>query len=395
MDNATIDNTNKWYMNTYAQFPIVITNGSRSIVFDDKDNAYIDFTSGIGVSSIGYGNEGLIKAIQDQAQKITHMSNLFYNEPGAELAKNICHLTKMNKVFFSNSGAEANEGAIKLARKYSFEKYGENRNTIITLKQSFHGRTITTLAATGQDHFHQSFFPFTEGFKYVIANDIEDLLSAVDDTVCGIMMEIIQGEGGVHPLEQSFVNEVARIAKEKDIAIIFDEVQCGVGRTGTFTGYETYNIEPDIITLAKGLGGGVPIGAFLCNEKMSDVLKPGDHGSTYGGNPLVCAAANEVIKQVTKEGFLDNVQAKGEKMKKIILGWNNDKIVEVRGQGLMIGIQLEANVDVKTVQKAALENGLLILSAGGNTIRLLPPLNITDNEMKIGLTILKDILRED
>lgn len=395
MKNTTIDYANKWYMNTYSQFPIIITRGSKSIVFDEKENAYIDFTSGIGVSAVGYGNPGLIKAIQDQAEKITHMSNLFYNEPGAKLAKRICELTKMNKVFFSNSGAEANEGAIKLARKYSFEKYGENRNTIITLKQSFHGRTITTLAATGQEHFHQSFFPFTEGFKYVKANDIEDLLSQVDESICGIMMESIQGEGGVCPLEDDFVKAVERIAKEKDIAIIFDEVQCGIGRTGTFLGYDHYQIQPDIITLAKGLGGGVPIGAFLCNEKMSKVLKPGDHGSTYGGNPLVCAAANEVINQVTADGFLEGVQTKGEKFKKTILGWNNDKIVEVRGKGLMIGIQMKPEVDIKALQKLALSHGLLILSAGGNTIRLLPPLNITDNEIKIGLIILKDILRED
>ncbi|HHX59924.1 MAG TPA: aspartate aminotransferase family protein [Epulopiscium sp.] len=395
MDNTTIDKANQWYINTYAQFPIIITRGSKSIVFDDKDNAYIDFTSGIGVSSVGYGNEALINAIKNQAEKITHMSNLFYTEQGPELAEKICRLTKMNKVFFSNSGAEANEGAIKLARKYSFEKYGDNRNVIITLKQSFHGRTITTLAATGQDHFHQSFFPFTEGFKYVKANDIEDLALQVDDTVCGIMMESVQGEGGVHPLNQAFVKEVGRIAKEKDIAIIFDEVQCGVGRTGTFLGCDNYDIEPDIITLAKGLGGGVPIGAFLCNEKMSAVLKPGDHGSTYGGNPLVCAAANEVLNQVTQDGFLEKVKINGDKIVQTILGWKNPKVVEVRGKGLMIGVQLKADIDVKEIQKKALENGLLILSAGGNTIRLLPPLNITDNEIKIGLTILKDILRED
>lgn len=395
MDNKTIDNVDKWYMDTYSQFPIIITRGSKSIVFDEKENAYIDFTSGIGVSSVGYGNQGLIKAIQEQAAKITHMSNLFYNELGAELAKNICKLTKMSKVFFANSGAEANEGAIKLARKYSFKKYGKGRHNIITLKQSFHGRTITTLAATGQEHFHQSFFPFTEGFKYAEPNNIEDLLSKIDDTVCGIMMESIQGEGGVYPLEEGFVKEVARIAKEKDIAIIFDEVQCGVGRTGAFLGYESYDIQPDIITLAKGLGGGVPIGAFLCNEKMSKVLQVGDHGSTYGGNPLVCAAANEVIKQVTQDGFLEDVQAKGEKIRKIILDWKNNKIVEIRGRGLMIGIQIKPEINVKELQQVALENGLLILSAGGNTIRLLPPLNITDNEIKIGLIILKDILRED
>lgn len=395
MQNTTIDKANQWYMSTYAQFPIVISKGSGSTVFDDKDNEYIDFTSGIGVSCMGYGNKGLINAIKNQAEKIIHMSNLFYNEPGARLAETICKLTKMKKVFFSNSGAEANEGAIKLARKYSLEKYGDNRNTILTLKQSFHGRTITTLAATGQDHFHQSFFPFTEGFKYVKANDIEDLLLQVDDSVCGIMMESIQGEGGVYPLDQDFVKEVGRIAAEKDIAIIFDEVQCGVGRTGAFLGCDHYEIEADIITLAKGLGGGVPIGAFLCNEKMSTVLKPGDHGSTYGGNPLVCAAANEVLNQITEDGFLDTVKAKGEKITHTILGWHNKKIIGVRGKGLMIGIQIEPNIEVKQIQQEALKKGLLILSAGGNTIRLLPPLNITDNEIEVGLTILKDILRED
>ncbi len=395
MQNTTISKANRWFINSYAQFPLVITKGSKSIVFDEKENAYIDFTSGIGVSSIGHGNKGLIKAIQDQAEKIAHISNLYYNEPAASLAEKICTLTNMSKVFFSNSGAEANEGAIKLARKYSFDKYGENRNTIISLKQSFHGRTITTLAATGQEHFHQSFFPFTEGFKYVKANDIEDLLSQVDHTVCGIMMEAVQGEGGVYPLSGEFVKEVERIAKDKDIAIIFDEVQCGVGRTGTFLGCEHYNIKPDIITLAKGLGGGVPIGAFLCNEKMSTVLGAGDHGSTYGGNPLVCAAAREVLNQVTEDGFLERVKAKGEKIIQTILDWNNPKVIQVRGKGLMVGIQMDAGIEVKQLQQKALDNGLLILSAGDNTIRLLPPLNITDNEIKIGLTILKDILRED
>ena len=392
MQEDIIKQSSQWTMNTYAPFPIVIDYGKGSMVFDKKGKAYIDFTSGIGVSSVGYGNEDLSLAITSQANKLTHISNLFYNEPAAQLAESLCKLTHMSRVFFSNSGAEANEGAIKVARKYSFDKYGAGRHTIITLKQSFHGRTITTLAATGQDHFHQSFFPFTEGFKYVKANDIDDLLSQVDGTVCGILMESIQGEGGVYPLNQEFVEKACEIAKEKDIAIIFDEVQCGIGRTGKFLGYNHYGIQPDIITLAKGLGGGVPIGAFLCNEKMSEVLKPGDHGSTYGGNPLVCAAAGEVIKQVTKDGFINEVKEKGDYIKKTILGWSNEKIVDVRGKGLMIGI--ETTMLAKPIQNAALEKGLLLLSAGTQTLRLLPPLTITYDEIDQGLVILKDILME-
>lgn len=392
MQASTINKANKWLMNTYAPFPIVVTHGKESIVFDENGKSYIDFTSGIGVSSLGYGNDKLIQAIENQAKKLTHISNIFYNQPAAELAEKICKLSNMSKVFFSNSGAEANEGAIKLARKYSYDKYGENRYNIITLQKSFHGRTITTLAATGQDHFHQSFFPFTEGFKYVKANDIDDLNSQIDDTVCAIMMESIQGEGGVNPLELEFVQEVERIAKEKDIVIIFDEVQCGIGRTGTFLGFEHYNIKPDIVTLAKGLGGGVPIGAVLCNEKMSTVLKPGDHGSTYGGNPLVCAVANEILNQVTEEGFIDKVKEKGIYIKEKIKEWDCKDIVEIRGKGLLIGIQV--NGDVKQLQNKALEKGLLILSAGGNTIRFLPPLVITTDEIDKGLTILKEILME-
>lgn len=383
----------QWVMGTYAPFPIVIKKGKGSMVWDQDGKEYIDFTSGIGVSSIGYGNKGLEKAVKKQAKKLMHISNLFYNEPAAKLAKKICELSKMSKVFFANSGAEANEGAIKLARKYSFDKYGENRHNIITLKQSFHGRTITTLAATGQDHFHQSFFPFTQGFKYVKANDIKDLLSKVDHSVCGILMESIQGEGGVNPLDEEFVQEVSRIAKEKNIAIIFDEVQCGIGRTGAFLGYNHYDLQPDIITLAKGFGGGVPIGAFLCNEKMSQVLKPGDHGSTYGGNPLVCAAANEVLDQVSKPGFINQVKVKGDYIKAAILAWDLKNIVEVRGRGLMIGIEMTDKI--KPIQDQAIEKGLLLLGAGSHTIRLLPPLTITYEEIDQGLAILKEILKED
>lgn len=389
---STIKKANRWLMNTYSPFPIVIMYGEGSTVFDDKCNRYIDFTSGIGVSSLGYGNEKLIEAIENQVTKITHISNLFYTQQASDLAEKVCKMSKMEKVFFSNSGAEANEAAIKIARKYSYDKYGKNRHTMITLTQSFHGRTITTLAATGQEHFHQSFFPFTEGFQYVKANDIDDLRAKVDDTICGIMMESIQGEGGVYPLSEEFVNEVVCLSKEKDIAIIFDEVQCGIGRTGKFLGYEHYNIEPDIVTLAKGLGGGVPIGAVLSNQKMSNVLTVGDHGSTYGGNPLVCAAANEVLEQVGQYGFLDNVAKKGEYIKDVISSWNLPNIIEIRGKGLMIGIEIKGSV--KTIQQEALNQGLLLLSAGGNTIRILPPLTINKAEIDEGLAILKQVLME-
>ena len=300
----------------------------------------------------------------------------------------------MSKVFFANSGAEANECAIKLARKYSFNKYGEGRGrgTILSLKQSFHGRTLATLTATGQDKFHNYFFPFPTGFNYVTANSINDLKEKLTSDVCAIMMEAIQGEGGVHPLDKDFVLATCKLAKEKDILIIFDEVQCGIARTGNLFGYNNFNVEPDIVTCAKGLGAGLPIGAVLCNENLSTTFQPGDHGSTFGGNPVVCAGAASVLNQLCNTNSYSEIIFKGKLIKETILNENLKIVKDVRGLGLMLGIEVDG--DSSIVQKKALENGLLVLTAGKNVVRLLPPLNISVEDVEAGLNILVKVLKE-
>ena len=296
----------------------------------------------------------------------------------------------MGKVFFANSGAEANEGMIKLARKYSFDKYGEGRNKIITLKQSFHGRTVTTLKATGQDKFHQYFFPFTEGFDYAAANDIEDMKRKIDDTTCAVMMEMIQGEGGVLPLDKEFVQATAEICKEKDILLLIDEVQTGIGRTGSLFCYEQYGVQPNIVSMAKGLGGGVPIGAVMADKKCQDVLGAGTHGTTFGGNPLCCAAANTVLDIVNKPEFLKSVQEKGEYLKKEILAIGSPKVKTVRGMGLMLGIVVDKDERAAMVSQL-MEKGVLVLTAGTEAIRLLPPLVITKEEMDEAIAVMREV----
>lgn len=291
---------------------------------------------------------------------------------------------------FANSGAEANEGMIKLARKYSFDKYGEGRNKIITLKQSFHGRTVTTLKATGQDKFHQYFFPFTEGFDYAAANDIEDMKRKIDDTTCAVMMEMIQGEGGVLPLDKEFVQATAEICKEKDILLLIDEVQTGIGRTGSLFCYEQYGVQPNIISMAKGLGGGVPIGAVMADKKCQDVLGAGTHGTTFGGNPLCCAAANTVLDIVNKPEFLKSVQEKGEYLKKEILAIGSPKVKTVRGMGLMLGIVVDKDERAAIVSQL-MEKGVLVLTAGTEAIRLLPPLVITKEEMDEAIAAMREV----
>lgn len=384
---------NKYLMNTYATLPIEISHGEGSYLFDKDNKKYIDFTSGIGVNSLGYNNEAWKNEIISQLNSFQHLSNIFVNNSTTDLAKKLCELSGMNKVFFANSGAEANECAIKLARKYSFNKYGKGRGTILSLKQSFHGRTLATLTATGQDKFHNYFFPFPTGFKYTTANSIDDLKENLTSDVCAIIMESIQGEGGVHPLDKNFVLETCKLAKEKDILVIFDEVQCGIARTGNLFGYNNFNIEPDIVTSAKGLGAGLPIGAVLCNEKLSTTFVPGDHGSTFGGNPVICAGASSVLNQLCNTESYNEIIFKGEFIKQTILNENLKIVKDVRGLGLMIGIEIDK--DSSTIQKKALENGLLVLTAGKNVIRLLPPLNITIEDVKAGVDILISILKEE
>ena len=329
-------------------------------------------------------------AIAKQAGKIGHTSNLFYTEPPARLAEILCKRTGMSSVFFANGGGEANEGMIKLARKYSFDKYGEGRNKIITLKQSFHGRTVTTLKATGQDKFHQYFFPFTEGFDYAAANDIEDMKRKIDDTTCAVMMEMIQGEGGVLPLDKEFVQATAEFCKEKDILLLIDEVQTGIGRTGSLFCYEQYGVQPNIISMAKGLGGGVPIGAVMADKKCQDVLGAGTHGTTFGGNPLCCAAANTVLDIVNKPEFLKSVQEKGEYLKKEILAIGSPKVKTVRGMGLMLGIVVDKDERAAMVSQL-MEKGVLVLTAGTEAIRLLPPLVITKEEMDEAIAAMREV----
>ena len=383
---------NKYLMNTYATLPIEISYGQGSYLFDKNNKKYIDFTSGIGVNSLGYNNTDWKNSIISQLNNFQHLSNIFTNASTVSLAKKLCDLSRMSKVFFSNSGAEANECAIKLARKYSFNKYGEGRGTILSLKQSFHGRTLATLTATGQDKFHNYFFPFPTGFNYVTANSIDDLQEKLTSDVCAIIMESIQGEGGVHPLNNEFVLATCKIAKEKDILIIFDEVQCGIARTGNLFGYNNFNVEPDIVTCAKGLGAGLPIGAVLCNENLSTTFQTGDHGSTFGGNPVICAGATSVLNQLSNTNSYSEIIFKGQLIKEAILNKNLKIVKDVRGLGLMLGIEIDG--DSSIVQEKALENGLLVLTAGKNVVRLLPPLNISVEDVKAGLKILVKVLKE-
>ena len=300
-----------YVVQTYGRNQVAIDHGHGATLWDTGGKEYIDFTSGIGVCSLGYANEAWAKAIYEQAMKVGHISNLFYTEPYAKLASKLVPAAGMAAAFFGNSGAEANEGMIKVARKYSYDKYGEGRAVIITLKNSFHGRTITTLKATGQDHFHEFFFPFTEGFRYAEANSMDSLMAAAGDDVCGVMMELIQGEGGVNPLNQDYVQAVAKLCAERDWLLLVDEVQTGVGRTGSMFAYQQFGIQPDVISFAKGIAGGLPFGGFMTNEKCRAVLKAGDHGSTFGGNPMAAAAANVVMDTLTPE-FLAQVTEKGQ-----------------------------------------------------------------------------------
>ena len=380
------EKANECLMHTYAPLPIIITHGEGSCLFDENNKKYIDFTSGIGVSSVGYNNKKLNEAILNQLNSFAHLSNIFLSTPTVKLANKLTTISKMSKVFFSNSGAEANEGALKLAKKYSYMKYGGKRNKILSLKDSFHGRTLATLTATGQDKFHKYFDPFPDGYDYVTPNSIEDFKEKLTDDVCAIIMEASQGEGGVNLLNNNFVQEVCNVCKEKDVLIIFDEVQCGLGRTGHIFCFQEFGVEADIITLAKGLGGGLPIGAILCNEKLSNTFTPGDHGSTFGGNPVVCAGTLAVLDQICNDELLSSVQAKGKFIRQTLTKSKLPLVKNIRGLGLMIGI--EVSCPPAEIQKKALEKGLLILTAGKNVVRLLPPLTISEIEIKKGLAIL-------
>ena len=382
--------TDQYIMNTYGRCPVAIDRGEGARLYDPEGREYVDFASGIGVSALGYGNAAWLNAVSAQGRKLGHTSNLFYTEPPAKLAEILCKRTGESCVFFANGGGEANEGMIKLARKYSFDKYGQGRSTIITLKNSFHGRTITTLKATGQDVFHNFFFPFTEGFRYAGANDIEDLKAVAGDDVCAVMMELVQGEGGVLPLEKDYVKAVEALCAEKDWLLLVDEVQTGVGRTGSLFAFQQYDILPDVASFAKGIAGGLPMSGILANEKCRSVLTPGTHATTFGANP-VCAAAGLAVQEILDDSFLKSVQEKGSYLRKGIEALNLPCFGKTRGLGLMIGVEVKEGWTNKEIANKLIENGLLVLTAGPG-IRLLPPLVITKAEMDQGLEIMKKAL---
>jgi acetylornithine/N-succinyldiaminopimelate aminotransferase len=388
MDIISLDK--QYVAGTYGRFPVELVSGKGSCYFDSQGKRYIDMGSGIGVTCFGLADPEWVSAVSGQLNTLQHTSNLYYTEPCAKLAQVLCEKTGLKKVFFSNSGAEANECAIKVARKYSAEKKGPEYHTIITLVNSFHGRTLTTLAATGQDHFHGLFQPLTPGFAHVAAGDIQGLRQMVEQIpTAGIMLEIVQGEGGVVPLSREFVLAAAQIAQQKDIPLIIDEVQTGNGRTGALYGYMNFGIQPDIVSTAKGLGGGLPIGATLLGQKVQSVLGPGDHGSTYGGNPVCCAGALSVINRLNDD-FLAQVRQKSDYVFNALSGAPG--ILSVTGMGLMIGIETEKNA--KDVVNACMEKGVLCLTAK-TKVRLLPALNIPMDVLKEAVDIIKSVCKEN
>lgn len=382
--------TNQYVMNTYGRFDVVIDHGKGAKLYSPEGKEYIDFTSGIGVCDLGYGDETWAQAVFAQAKQVGHTSNLFYTEPCARLAEKLCKRTGMSNVFFANGGGEANEGMIKLARKYSFDKYGKGRATIIPLKNSFHGRTIATLTATGQDQFHNYFFPFVEGFKFAEANSLDSLKAVAGDDTCAVMMELVQGEGGVLPLDKEYVQAVAKLCAEKDWLLLVDEVQTGVGRTGSLFTFQQYGILPDVCSFAKGIAGGLPMSGIMANEKCRNVLTPGTHATTFGANP-VCGAAGLVVQDVLSDEFLAQVREKGEYLRAQIEALCLPCFGKTRGLGLMIGIEMAEGYRNGEIANKLVEAGLLVLTAGPG-MRLLPPLVITKEEMDAGIAIMKKTL---
>jgi len=385
MNSTEIKERDRNYiLGTYARNDLCIAKGSGAVCWSPEGKRYIDFSSGIGVNSLGFADRSWAEAVAKQLQTLQHASNLFYTAPCGELAQMLIERTGFDKAFFCNSGAEANEGAIKAARKYSRLKYGEGRYEIITLQDSFHGRTMATITATGQEQYHQYFDPFLEGFVYAKPNDPDDLKAKLSDRTCAVMAELVQGEGGVNNLDADYVKALSDLCRERDVLLIIDEIQTGIGRTGRLFAYEHYGIEPDLVTMAKGLGAGLPIGGILFSRSCSHVFEPGDHGTTFGGNPAVCAGGVEVLRRIDEE-FLRKVAERGGLMKDRIEQMSG--VSRVTGLGMMIGVSLKEKT-AKDVVRDALELGLITLTAK-DRIRLLPPLNITYEELNEGLEILE------
>ncbi|MDI9491026.1 MAG: aspartate aminotransferase family protein [Clostridiaceae bacterium] len=376
----------QYIANTYNRFPVTITKGKGSIVWDEQGKEYIDLSGGIAVNTFGFADQDWLEAINNQLNQVQHTSNLYYTEPATKLAELLCQRTGLKKVFFSNSGGEANECAIKVARKYAADKKGSDYFTIITLVNSFHGRTITTLAATGQASFHQDFTPLTEGFVYAKANDFSEIEKLASQHKCAaIMLEVVQGEGGVNVLEQGYLKQVAEFCQKHDLLLIIDEVQTGNGRTGELFGYMNFDLKPDIVSTAKGLGGGLPIGATLLGEKVKSTLTPGTHGSTFGGNPVCCAGALSVIQRIDAE-LLTEVKQKSELIRSSLIG--SSGIKDVSGLGLMLGIETERK-NLEVIEEC-IEQGVLVISAK-DKVRLLPALNISQATLIKAINVIKEI----
>ena len=382
----------QYVMHTYKRGPLVLESGKGMVATDADGAEYLDFTSGIGVNCLGYCDADWAAAVARQAATLQHTSNLFYTQPCAALAEKLCKAAGFDKVFFGNSGAEANEGAIKAARKYSFDRYGAGRNVVVSLVNSFHGRTMATLTATGQDVFHNYFGPFNEGFVYVPANDENALKAALDaGNVCAVIMEMVQGEGGVMALDKDYVSKAVQLCRSRDVLVIVDEVQTGMGRTGTLFAYQQYDFMPDIVSMAKGLGGGLPIGAVGVSAAVAAGMGPGSHGSTFGGNPAVCAGPHVVMDKLLAPGFLQNVNQRAAQLRAGLAALPH--VAEVSGLGLMVGIRLEAPLQAADVLAAARQKGLLCLTAK-TRLRLLPPLILTGQDVDKALDILGKVLAE-
>jgi len=385
----------KKIVNNYGSFDIVMAKGKGSTMWDVNGKKYIDFIAGIGVNCLGHNYKPLVKAIAGQAKREIHISNYYFSDIGLDFAENLLMVTGFERGYFGNSGAEANEAAIKLARKYGQLNGGSKRKTIVTLESSFHGRTLATLTATGQDKFHpDSFAPYPEGFKTIKANDFDALKGAFDDTTAALFIECIQGEGGVNLISPEWAQAAAKAAREAGAIVIADEVQTGVGRTGTFLASDALGFEPEVVTLAKGIAGGVPMGACLFRGKAADVFVAGDHQSTFAGNPLACAAGLVVLDTVSDQAFLDRVNHAGDYIRGQIASWNLPIVKDVRGKGLMIGTQIDPSVKPFDIEVRCLEKGLCTTTAGADVVRFLPPLNISDREIEEGLAIYKEVLKE-
>lgn len=389
-----IDEGKKYVMNTYGRLPVAMVKGEGAYIWDADGKEYLDFVSGIAVNCLGHAHPKVVAAVAKQAETMFHCSNLYWIEPQVQLAKLLVENSVFDKVFFGNSGAESNEGAIKLARKYAKIHMGEDKYEIITMNKSFHGRTLATLTATGQEKFHQGFAPLPQGFKYAPYNDLEALKEVIGPNTCAIMMEPIQGEGGVNVPDQDYMDGVKELCEKHNLLLIFDEVQTGVGRTGKLFGYEHFGVEPHIMTLAKALGGGAPIGALLAKEEVANAFQPGDHASTFGGNPLVTAAGVATLSTLLEEGIVENAAQLGTYFmdKLAALKDKFDFIKEVRGKGLIIGIELEK--EVGPIVAACQEMGLLVIGAGPSVLRFLPPLNITTEHIDKVMDIIEQALSQ-